>query len=455
MAELEYQQIPYLPQDVPTQDNEKQYLLSQALFTNGRQEFQKEYDKLKSEKGPLNGAVINLNSFASNKQQVISKYTAMLEKALTDLQEKSFNADATKQIPQKGHPGKLITAWDGTKDFFGSSNGVLGDMQNIIEAIEGIDKIVQSAGPGGIMNAKNWQNIRNKFLKTKNGQMRAFAERLSSGQDIKAADYESFMKAIGGGFGRDLGYAMEDILTLLIQELGEDQDFIKQLEAHVAGTLSSVSSSNRKGVSPTAVPGTIRAFLSDVDSTSGKQKIPTGKPLRDTTITFNFEGGGSSTYGVSVKRYNFSRYGNNEISISVGALSMINFSGIMAQLDSSSTPLLTLYRVYAASKIENNQPAYYLAAKALPSIYKGRKLDGQSDLNNIDDSVDIMIINGVMMDVSTYMNRTTGKVVTSGLPKYDGKWIPDEKIPSMIDRIHSSKIHVYATISSAAQLLRT
>lgn len=447
---IEYSGVSYLDQQKAEPGAKEKYQIALNLFNQqkGEKHFKDKYDEVKSKKGPLNGAMINLNGFPSS-NQLINYYASMLEEGLRAVESKAITGGEgsgapgiQKKIPKAGGGTKLVTEWNGDHDVFvnAQNNGVLDGMRKIYEAIQGIDSIVKQKG-NKVIQKGSWDNIMARFNSSKfTGPMKN--KLLNGNGSLAASNYTAFMNAIGSGFRQDLGRAMEDIMTQVVDNLGNNPNFLNYLESIIAKNLKGVSSSNSRAlVSSTAIPGTIRTSVE-----IGSDQTPKGNPLRDTTITFDFGDGTSQTYGVSVKRYNFYRF-QGEIALAVANLNFLNYKNIMFGLaDSAKVPRISLYRAYVAARPSSG---YYLAGEAIESIYKGRNLINPEDLR---DNTDLMIINGWLMDVSTYMENSTGRVEMSGVPKGGNRWIPGGKAQAFIDAVHASKLNVYATIAQSSKL---
>lgn len=320
--------------------------------------------------------------------------------------------------------------------------------QKLISAVQKLQELGRN---GGITVTKkdSWQKAMYDPLLREAAP--EFVSRIMNGDlsQIRALDIENLFVAFGANFSRNLGYAMEDIQKALLST-PEGQKFL----------TDNLESSFKKVLGVSEPVGTaqrgFRAGIQGVQINLTKEiskelSINAGFPLRDAVLQVSMNSNGSGTLsmaldqtrpiGISMKQYNYLR---NRITVAT-----VSFSRFYNQLNTVDMDnKLYFLRGYSYQSFVNsygNGFAYYLAKENLEELYFGQKLveDGKTIA---DDRTDLLIYNGKLMNLQSFLMSTQPGIDTHGAPTNGIYYIPPSEVPRYIDKVFSSKLHFYQEI---------
>lgn len=414
----------------PPPETTKRLRQLQAAYNYKKQKvnFDAEYQRLGAKQGPFNG-VINLLHIPGMINNAWGKIAIEIEAALRAIDSKNL------VLAENPSGGTYLPAQQVSQ----SKGELFRAAKNLLSALDGLSKLQQ-----GIVKKTNLNSALSRFKDGNNfvGRLRAALNK----DQLSDADLAAFIRqALSKNFRSDIGFIMEEVVTGMLNSTA----FGDYMESNFQRIIDGSSF-----VTTSAQMGTIRAYVQGLSYTKDGKLMtgkPSGQPLRDTTLIWHMDNKGNGTItvdnspetlGISSKRYNLT--GNNKIKIA--GLSVRNFADVFYNLGKDQ---MYLYRIFKGGGSGNsNGAAYYLAAQKLESIYFGQT--EETDLP-ISDRTDLMVINGQLMGVSTFMKNSSGEVVTSKMPKKDSKWIKPNDVLSTIGQIHAAKILVYSVLDTKAK----
>lgn len=427
---------------------EKEVISAQQLLED------KKKDLLSKMPRPLSGGAIDLVGLQTIGQQTIQAYTAGMLQALKNLQSKDINLSGSG-VSSNGKNYSYSTAED-----VANSTAQLSEVKDFLQALVQMEKDFNKLAKNGDISNTAWQTIKSRFFlkkKTKdsNGQAQqlfAAMHRILNGTTSGAAanqDMARVFNAIRGDFGNALGKMMEGLLQFLV-ESDAVQDALKD---KVGNQMASFFASKSLG-SGVAQEGTIRAYVEGVKYEPKRQKKLKGtgikgNQLRDAELTMTTgPDGGTITWGISAKQYNFYSRKNSQGAISIAELSFQNFADVFSRIRGTSNEqraqsrgqnALYGYRLLSKYHDKGDPMLLYVLSHRVGEITFGTSIGKATG----SDTAELMAINGKLMNTADVLEMGELTASTSGFPKNldDGWWHPNNALDN-VAAIHQAKLVV-------------
>lgn len=422
----------------------------------GQQEISKAQDLLDMKKRELLSKMprplsrsIDIKSLQTLGENTIQSYAAGMLQALRNLQSKEIDLSG-HGVSKKGKNYSYSTGED-----VENAGVELAEVKDFLQALTDMEKMFNAAAAKGEISKNAWDKIKSRFFlkrktKDKNGQAQwLFIEmqRVLNGT-ATSGDMARVFNAIRGDFGNSLGALMEDIIRFMVQE-----DAVQQaLKDRIGNEIASFAVSKSLGKGG-AQRGTIRATLEGAEYKPQKDKNfknnanIKGNRLRDAELTVTTgPDGGTITWGISAKQYNFHSGRNAHGEIKIAELSLQNFADVFSRIrgknieqrpQSRGQNALYGYRLLSANSEKNSPMLLYLLSHRVAEVVFGSSI-GQMTGN---DTAELMFINGKLMNTADVLDRGDLNVSTQGFPKNigGGWWAPDSAL-NYVHSIHTAKL---------------